>query len=95
MFQKIVKLSGKFKYAIHNGEILSEKCFRVFASFDESDTYIGKQKEGNKTIEKFANTPEHCFIANTDVKKTKVPNRLDKRWYIDLATQRLQQFGVM
>lgn len=95
MFQKIVKLSGKFKHAIHNGEILSEKCFRVFASFDESDTYIGKQKEGNKTIEKFANTPEHCFIANTDVKKTKVPNRLDKRWYIDLATQRLQQFGVM
>lgn len=94
MFQKIVKLSGKFKCAIHNDEILNEKCFRVFASLDESDTYIGKQKEGNRTIEKFANTPEHCFIANTEVRKTKVPNRLDKRWYIDMANERLTQFGV-
>lgn len=95
MFQKIVKLSGKFKHAIHNNEVLNEKCFRVFASLDESDTYIGKQKEGNKTIEKFANTPEHCFIANTDVSKTKIPNRLDSQWYINLAKERLKQFGVM
>lgn len=95
MFQKIVKLSGKFKCAIHNNEILNEKCFRVFASLDESDTYIGKQKEGNKTIEKFANTPEHCFIANVDVNNAKVPNRLDKQWYIDLTNERLAQFGVI
>lgn len=94
MFQKIVKLSGKFKHVIHNGEILTEKCFRVFASLDESDTYIGKQKEGNRTIEKFANTPEHCFIANTDVKKTKIPYQLDQNWYISLANERLEQFGV-
>ena len=95
MFQKIVKLSGKFKYAIHNGKILNEKCFRVFASFDESDSYIGKQKEGNKTIEKFANTPEHCFIANSNVSRMKIPNRLDKNWYINLANERLKQFGVV
>lgn len=95
MFQKIVKLSGKFKCAIHNNEILNEKCFRVFASLDKSDSYIGKQKEGNKTIEKFANTPEHCFIANTDVNKTKVPNILDKNWYIDITNERLAQFGVI
>lgn len=94
MFQKIVKLSGKFKCAIHNGEILSEKCFRVFASLDESDSYIGKQKEGNNTVEKFANTPEHCFIANVDVNEMKVPNRLDKNWYIKMTNERLQQFGV-
>lgn len=94
-FQKIVKLSGKFKHAIHNDQILGEKCFRVFASLDESDTYIGKQKPNNKTIEKFANTPDHCFIANTDVTKTKVPCSLDKQWYIDLANKRLNQFGVM
>lgn len=95
MFQKIVKLSGKFKHAVHNGEILNEKCFRVFASCNESDTYIGKQKEGNKTIEKFANTPEHCFIVNTDVKQSKVLNQLNKCWYIDMAKERLEQFGVM
>lgn len=95
MFQKIVKMSGKFKHVIHNGKILSEKCFRVFASLDKSDSYIGKQKENSKTIEKFANTPEHCFIVNTDVKQMKVPNRLDKKWYVNLAKQRLEQFGVM
>ena len=95
MFQKIIKLTGKYKYAIHNSEILSEKCFRVFASLDKSDTYIGKQKTEGATIEKFANTPEHCFIVNTDVKKAKVPNRLDKHWYIDCAKERLRQFGVM
>ena len=94
MFQKIVKLSGKFKCAIHNGEILNEKCFRVFASLDESDSYIGKQKDGNRTIEKFANTPEHCFVVNTDVNKTKVPNILDKNWYIEMTNERLEQFGV-
>jgi DNA polymerase len=95
MFQKIVKLTGKYKYAIHNGEILSEKCFRVFASLDRSDTYIGKQKTEGATIEQFANTPDNCFIANTDVKQTKVPNILDKQWYINLANKRLEQFGVI
>ena len=95
MFQKIVKMSGKFKYVIHNGKILDEKCFRVFASLDDSDSYIGKQKRKGATIEKFANTPEHCFIVNTDVKTMKVPNRLDKNWYINLAKERLKQFGVM
>ena len=95
MFQKIVKLSGKFKHAVHNGNVLTEKCFRVFASTSNSDSYIGKQKEGNTTIEKFANTPEHCFIVNDDVKKASVDRRLDKQWYINMAKERLMQFGVI
>lgn len=95
MFQKIVKMSGKFKHCIHNGKILDEKCFRVFASLDENDSYIGKQKSTGKTVEKFANTPEHCFIVNTDVKETDVPNRLNKQWYINLTKERLKQFGVI
>lgn len=95
MFQKIVKLSGKFKHAIHNSKILTEKCFRVFASNRDSDSYIGKQKEGNTTIEKFANTPDHCFIVNGDVKKATVGCRLDKQWYINLTKERLIQFGVI
>lgn len=95
MFQKIVKLTGKFKNAIHNGKILNEKCFRVFASKKESDSYMGKQKTDGATIEKFANTPEHCFINNDDVKEAKVPRKLDKQWYINLANERLRQFGVI
>lgn len=95
MFQKIVKLSGKFKCAIHNNEILNEKCFRVFASTRHSDSYIGKQKAGNTTVEKFANTPEHCFILNDDVKKATVGWRLDKQWYINMTRERLTQYGVI
>ena len=95
MFQKIVKLTSKFKNAIHNGKILNEKCFRVFASKRDSDSYIGKQKTEGATIEKFANTPEHCFINNDDVKELSVSNRLDKNWYIKLAKERLRQFGVI
>lgn len=95
MFQKIVKLSGKFKHVVHNGKIFTEKCFRVFASTCDCDSYIGKQKEGNNTIEKFANTPEHCFIVNDDVKKATVGWRLDKEWYITMAKSRLKQFGVI
>lgn len=94
MFQKIVKLSGKFKYSVHNGKILSEKCFRVFASTRDSDTYIGKQKTDGATIEKFANTPDHCFIVNENVKDMKITENLDKQWYIDLTKKRLEQFGV-
>lgn len=95
MFQKIVKLSGKFKYAFHNDEILNEKCFRVFASKRDLDSYIGKQKSGNKTIEKFANTPDHCFIDNGDMKGKDAPFKLDKQWYVNLARKRLIQFGVI
>jgi hypothetical protein len=95
MFQKIVKLTGKFKYAIHNKKILSEKCFRVFASLEPSDTYIGKQKTEGATIEKFANTPEHCFIVNSDVKQAQTLYKLDRQWYINLAKERLRQFGVV
>ena len=95
MFQKIVKLSGKYKNGWHNGQILNEKCFRVFASSCDSDSYIGKQKTDGATIEKFANTPDHCFIVNEYVKEVKVPSNLCKQWYIDLAKKRLEQFGVI
>lgn len=93
-FQKIVKVSSKYKFGWHNNKILTDKCFRVFASTDKRDTYIGKQKTKGATIEKFANTPEHCFIWNEYVNELKVPNWLDKNWYIDLANKRLADFGI-
>lgn len=95
MFQKIVKISGKYDCGWHNGKQLTDKTFRVFASKDNTDTYIGKQKSEGATIEKFANTPEHCFINNDDIKNEKVPYKLDKKWYIDLSKERLKQFGVI
>lgn len=94
MFQKVVKLTGKYWRAWHNGKYMAEKCYRVFASCRSSDTYVGKCKEKGATIEKFGNTPEHCFIENGDINTRKCPTCLDKQWYINLAKERLSQYGV-
>lgn len=95
MFQKIVKISGKYLCGWHNGKKLTDKTFRVFASKKTTDGFIGKQKSIDSTIEKFANTPEQCFVDNSNIKDKKVPNYLDKTWYINLANERLKQFGVI
>lgn len=92
-FQKIIKISSNYRLGWHNGEYLNDKTFRVFASKSEKDTYIGKCRKVGETIEKFANTPEHCFIYNDDVNGILVTEKLDKRWYIDLAEKRLEDFG--
>lgn len=94
-FQKVVKVSNKYKFGWHNGQIQTDKTYRVFASKSYQDTYIGKCKEVGATIEKFANTPEHCFIENGNVNGVKVPEKLDKSWYIALAEKRLRdKFGI-
>lgn len=94
-FQKIVKISSNYYCGWHNDKFLKDKTFRVFASRSYQDTYIGKVKEIGATIEKFANTPEHCLIINDDINGMKMPLMLDKQWYIDLTKERLTQFGVM
>lgn len=95
-FQKIVKVSNKYICGWHNNQRLSDKTFRVFASTDQDDTFIGKVKDknGKEAIEKFANTPDHCFIFNDNVTGVKVPDNLDKNYYIAKAKERLQAFGV-
>ena len=92
-FQKIFKVSNKYKFAMHNGRTLNEKTFRVFASTNERDTYLGKCKDVGATNEKFANSPEHCFIENGDiVGYGTFEYPLDKQWYIDLAKKRVSDF---
>lgn len=94
-FQKIVKVSSKYKFAYHNGKLLNAKTFRVFASRDKTEGYIGKQKTYGAPIEKFANTPANCFIDNSNVKNKQVPYKLDRQWYIDLAIKRIEdKFGM-
>ena len=94
MFQKIVKISRKYLYGLHNNIKLTDKTFRVFASNNFNDDGIYKVKSLDKNPEKFANTPEHCFIWNDSVNNIKVPGWLDKSWYIDLTKKRLVQFGI-
>lgn len=101
-FQKVVKLSAKFEYVEHNGEQLTYKCYRVFASKNSNDTGIYRckhaiRKSTNELYlkkDKFGVTPDHCFIENSDVREMPVPELLDKQWYIDLAKKRLGDYGI-
>lgn len=94
MFQKVFKLSGKYWRVWHNGKRYVEKCYRVFASKNHSDTYLGKMKGPNATIEQFGNSPDHCFIDNGNINGKKISSDLDKQWYIDITKKRLRQYGV-
>lgn len=96
MYQKIVKLSSKYEFVEHNNEKYDLKCYRVFASNDRDDGKILKCKtvEGRIKRDKFANTPEQCFIENDDINGVKIPRKLNKQWYIDLTKERLKQYGV-
>ena len=94
LFQKVVKVSNKYLCAWHNGKRLNDKTFRVYASTSDSDGAIYKQKREGANLEKFANTPQNCFIYN-DALTASVMKRVNKQWYIDLAKKRLEQFGVI
>ena len=91
-FQQVFKVSGKYMYAIHGEEKLNGKCFRVFASRSLSDGGIFKKKNEDKNKEKFANSPDRVFIENGDITNMKVPRKLDRQWYIELAYKRIKQF---
>jgi predicted DNA-binding protein YlxM (UPF0122 family) len=97
-FQKISKVSKLYKYALHGEEKLSEKVLRVFASNEEDAQGVFKMKWKMKdgieqdVAEKIGNTPEKCFIDNDDVKNKKVPDHLDKNYYIEVAQERLNAF---
>lgn len=92
-FQKVVKASSKYKTAMYGDKILNERCLRVFASRSRHDKGVFKLKAEGKNPEKFANTPERCFITNGDVKETIIPRKLDRKWYIGAALKRLSDFG--
>jgi hypothetical protein len=93
-FQKIVKISSLYKYALYGESRVNEKVLRVFASKDESAYGVFKVKEkcGIDVPEKIGNTPEKCYIYNDSVINVKVPNYLDKQYYIDIAKKRLNDF---
>lgn len=105
-FQNIVRVSSNYKFAYHDGKKMYNKTYRVFASKDLKDSPIQKCKYEIGTViptengksriyqaEKFANTPEHCFIDNDNIlgkKCSDIPN-FNKQWYIDLAYDRLEE----
>lgn len=96
-FQKIVKLSNKYRWVEHeNGQGTTKfdnKAYRVFASVDNSDGRLLKC-DGVRNPAKFGNTPDRCFIYNDDLKGVPIPAKLDRQYYIDLAKKRLEDFGL-
>lgn len=74
---------------------LAEKCVRVFASKDKNKGCLWKIKKSTKQRSKVENVPDHCFIWNESVNNVKIPDELDKQWYIDVTNERLKDFGVV
>ena len=97
-FQKVVKLSNKYKWVEHEqGRIgtvkYDNKAYRVFASRDNSDGRLLKC-DGVRNPAKFGNTPDHCFIFNDDMTGVSIPDKLDREYYVALAKKRLEDFGL-
>jgi DNA polymerase len=96
-FQKVVKLSNKYKWVEHERGCRTikyvNKAYRVFASTDRNDGRLLKC-DGNRNPAKFGNTPDKCFICNDDLTGMPIPRKLDREYYIALAKKRLEDFGV-
>ena len=95
-FQKVVKLSNKYRWVEHEQTRTGttrydNKAYRVFASSDYSDGRLLKC-DGVRNPAKFGTTPDHCFIDNGNIVGKQVPSNLDKRWYIELARKRVEDF---
>lgn len=79
----------------NDGEIYQyERTFRVFASKNQEEGALYKQKIG-KNPEKFAGCPDHCFVENGNIigkKCSDYIDTLDKQWYINEAYRRINQF---
>lgn len=96
-YQKVVKLSSKYKWVEHEQGRLTvkydNKAYRVFASKNDYDGRLLKC-DGVRNPAKFGSTPDHCFIYNDDLTGVKIPAKLDREWYVALAKKRLDDFGV-
>ncbi len=92
-FQKCVKINGAYKYALYGQEKIKLKIIRVFSSKLGSDPSIMKVKGNSNNLEKIPNTPDRVFINNGKILGEKVPSKLDKSWYINLAKKRLEDFS--
>lgn len=90
-FQSICKLTSKYDYIQVNGAPYQHKCVRVFASTDKADDGIFKIKDGR--LNKFANTSEHVFVMNEDIRGADIPGKLDYNFYIELTERRLRAYG--
>ena len=93
-FQMICKITSKYKCLMHEAKILSERCVRVFASKDKNDGGLYKLHQKKTKPDKFPSTPVNCFIDNENVNGKSVPSKLDREFYINMAKERVQGYGI-
>ena len=91
-FQKRVKApTGKNSHILFNGEKTGLKVQRAFAAKHGFGGNISAIIKG-QAPSKVANAPVRVFFNNDNIKNTKVPECLDKEWYISVAEKRLEDF---
>lgn len=94
-FQMVTKISSKYDYAVWGSKKLKERVIRSFASTNKNHGDLRKKHSETGSYEKLSLTSEHNFIDNGDIRNIKVPEFLDKNYYINLAKKRLEDFGVI
>lgn len=94
-FQMVTKISSKYDYALLGNKKLKERVIRSFASTNKNHGDLRKKHSETGSYEKLSLTSEHNFIDNGNIKNIKVPEFLDKNYYINLAKKRLEDFGVI
>lgn len=90
-FQKVSKISGKYKHALYDGKILHERVYRTFATTGKGATLYKVHREKD-TGDKVPSTALNCVIINENIEGKQVFRDLDKQWYIDLAKDRVDKF---
>lgn len=93
-FQMVKKISGKYDYLSLDGNVLSERCVRVYATKDTTKGELKMKHKTKTTLDRVSNVPPHCTIVNGDVTGASVPDWLDRGFYIDMAHRRAEKFGV-
>ena len=90
-FQMIAKAGSKYKeaYQLVDGKQVSvQKTNRVYATTDKTLGTLYKVKEDG-AVAKIESLPEHCIIDNENQLTVK---DIDKSFYIELATKRINDF---
>ena len=91
-FQLVKKVGSKYVGIYHGDEFLAEKCVRCFASKNESDAGLFKLHKATGRMAKVEGTPIHSRLVNGDVNGVSVPEWLDRKWYIEMAQKRVNDF---
>ena len=91
-FQLVKKVGSKYEGIYHGEKLIKEKCVRCFASKDKRDGGLQKLHKETGRFAKIEGTPLNSKLINTNINGMSCPDWLDKKWYIDMALERVMGF---